>query len=72
LGADQVIDYTREDFTQNGETYDLIFDTVAGKTSFYVVKSLKPKSSGSRRRARDGPNADFDERRQESNRRGAA
>ena len=37
LGADQVIDYTRENFTENGQTYDIIFDTV-GKRSFSECK----------------------------------
>ncbi len=42
LGADKVIDYTREDFTKNGETYDLIFD-ILGKSSFSSCQnSLKP------------------------------
>jgi NADPH:quinone reductase-like Zn-dependent oxidoreductase len=42
LGADRVIDYTKEDFTTNGETYDVVFDSV-GKHSFRRCRhSLKP------------------------------
>ncbi|MBA7631537.1 Quinone oxidoreductase 1 [subsurface metagenome] len=43
LGADKVIDYTKEDFTKSSETYDIIFDTVR-KTSFSRCKgSLKQR-----------------------------
>jgi NADPH:quinone reductase-like Zn-dependent oxidoreductase len=51
IGADRVIDYTNEDFTKNGKTYDVIFDAV-GKHSFNRCKgSLEP---GGRYLACDG------------------
>jgi len=42
LGASQVIDYTREDFTQSGATYDVVFDAVGKLLPAQGKKALKP------------------------------
>ena len=45
LGADRVIDYTQEDFTKNGQQYDLILDVVANRSIFAYKRALSPKGS---------------------------
>lgn len=42
IGADQVIDYTQEDFTQNGQQYDLIIDIVANHSLSDLCRVLTP------------------------------
>jgi len=41
LGADKVVDYTQEDFTQNSETYDVVFDAVGKVSPSRAKKALK-------------------------------
>ncbi len=43
LGADHVVDYTVEDFTQIGETFDFVLDAVGKTTFFHCRRLLKPK-----------------------------
>jgi NADPH:quinone reductase-like Zn-dependent oxidoreductase len=43
IGADHVIDYTREDFTKNGQRYDLILDVAGYRSMFDYERALGPK-----------------------------
>ncbi len=45
LGADQVIDYTKEDFTKGAQRYDLILDNVANHSLLECRRALKPKGT---------------------------
>lgn len=45
IGADHVIDYTQEDFTKNGQHYDLILDVVASRSIFDYRRALSPKGT---------------------------
>jgi NADPH:quinone reductase-like Zn-dependent oxidoreductase len=42
IGADHVIDYTQEDFTKNGQRYDLILDNVGNRSIFDLRRALTP------------------------------
>ena len=65
IGADQVIDYTQEDFTKSGQRYDLIFDCVGNHSLSACRRVLNPKGTyiavgGPSGRWMIGPLAQFD------------
>lgn len=43
IGADHVVDYTREDFTRNGRHYDLTYDAVGNRSVFDYMRALSPQ-----------------------------
>ena len=43
IGADHMIDYTREDFTRTGQRYDLIYCAIGNRTAFDYSRALKPQ-----------------------------
>ena len=45
LGADHVIDYAQEDFTHNGQRYDLILDIVAHRSIFDTRRAFGPEGA---------------------------
>src|SRR5438309_10763199 len=45
IGADHVIDYTQEDFTRNGQHYDLIFDAVGNRSVSAYRRALNPNGT---------------------------
>lgn len=42
IGADQFVDYTKEDFTSRGQAYDVIFDMVPGSSYTACIRALRP------------------------------
>ncbi len=45
LGADHVLDYTKADFSESGEQYDLVLDTIAHRSVFACARALRPHGS---------------------------
>ena len=46
IGADKVVDYTKEDFTRNGQTYDVVLDNVGNLSVSDFMRTLNPTGTG--------------------------